>query len=183
VVHAVKTSFQQESPFYLVTCHRAENTEIKENLHNILSFLGKLYEKSNIEIKFILMPKTKTLMEKYGYSFPNGIKPIPPQGFLEFLGMEKEAKLVLTDSGTVVEECAILGTPCITIRESTERIDLIELGVNSLTGMDIEQMIDTAEFTLSHKIEPVTHYGSKIADKICNILIGNSLNFSKSYSR
>lgn len=183
VVHAVKTSFQQESPFYLVTCHRAENTENKENLFRVLTFLGKLYEKSNIEIKFILMPKTKTMMEKYGFNFPDGVNQIPPQGFLEFLGMEKEAKLVLTDSGTVVEECAILGTPCMTIRESTERIDLIELGVNSLTGMDLDQMLDAAEFTLEHNIKPVTHYGKNIADKICNILIGNSLNFSKKYSR
>jgi UDP-N-acetylglucosamine 2-epimerase (non-hydrolysing) len=183
VVHAVKTTFHQDNPFYLVTCHRAENLEIKENLNKILTFLGKLYQKKNIEIKIILMPKTKIMMEKYGFEFSEGIIPIPPQGFLEFLGMEKEAKLVLTDSGTVVEECAILGTPCMTIRESTERIDLIELGVNSLTGMDIEQMLDAAELALSHKIEPVTHYGKNISDKICNILIGNSLNFSKNLER
>jgi len=183
VVHAVQPTFHQENPFYLVTCHRAENLEIKENLNKILAFLGKLYQKKNTEIKFILMPKAKLLMEKYGFEFPEGIIPIPPQGFLEFLGMEKEAELVLTDSGTVVEECAIFGTPCITIRESTERIDLIELGVNSLSGMDVDQMLDAAELALSHKIEPVTHYGKNISDKICNILIGNSLNFSKNSSR
>ena len=129
------------------------------------------------------MPKTKNMMEKYGFSFPEGVNTIPPQGFLEFLGMEKEAKLVLTDSGTVVEECAILGTPCITLRQSTERIDLIELGVNTLTGMDIDQMLNAAEYSLTHQIEPVSHYGKDIADKICNILIGNSLNFSKKFSR
>lgn len=183
VVHAVQTTFHQDNPFYLVTCHRAENLEIKENLHKILIFLGKLYQKKNIEIKFILMPKAKIMMEKYGFEFPEGIIPIPPQGFLEFLGMEKEAELVLTDSGTVVEECAIFGTPCITIRESTERIDLIELGVNSLSGMDVDQMLDATDMALSHKIEPVTHYGKNISDKICNILIGNSLNFSKNSSR
>jgi len=183
VVKAVKTSFKQESPFYLVTCHRAENIEIKENLNKVLTFLGKLQQRKSIEIKFILMPKTKIMMEKYGFKFPEGVKPIPPQGFLEFLGMEKEAKLVLTDSGTVVEECAIFGTPCLTLRESTERIDLIALGVNSLTGMNIEQMLDAAEMALSHKIEPVTHYGKNISDKICNILIGNSLNFNKNSDR
>jgi UDP-N-acetylglucosamine 2-epimerase (non-hydrolysing) len=129
------------------------------------------------------MPKAKIFMEKYGFEFPKGIKPIPPQGFLEFLGMEKEAELVLTDSGTVVEECAIFGTPCITIRESSERIDLIEFGVNSLSGMDVDQMLDATYLILSHKIEPVTHYGKNISDKICNILIGNSLNFSKNSSR
>ncbi|MFX0178896.1 MAG: non-hydrolyzing UDP-N-acetylglucosamine 2-epimerase [Candidatus Hodarchaeota archaeon] len=183
VVNAVETTFKQEKPFYLVTCHRAENTEMKQNLETILKFLGELYERKNIEIKFILMPKTKNMMEKYGLKFPKGINPIPPQGFLEFLGMEKEAQLVLTDSGTVVEECAILGTPCITIRESTERIDLIELGVNVLTGIDHNQMLDSAELALSHKVEPVSHYGKNISDKICNILVGNSLNFYKNYER
>ena len=177
VVQAVKTNFKQNSPFYLVTCHRAENIENEKNLSKIITFLGKLYKNKNIEIKYILMPKTKQMMEKYSLVFPEGINTIPPQGFLEFLGMEKEAELVISDSGTVVEECAILGTPCITIRESTERIDLIEQGINVLTGMDIGQMLSAAELALSRKMEPVTHYGKNIAEKICNILVGNSLNF------
>jgi len=183
VVNAATTEFKQDSPFYLVTCHRAENTENKENLQIILNFLGELYKRKKTEIKFILMPKTKNMMEKYSFEFPDGINPVPPQGFLEFLGMEKEATLVLTDSGTVVEECAIIGTSCMTIRESTERIDLIELGVNVLTGINIEQMLDAAELALSRKVEPVSHYGKNISNKICNILIGNSLAFYKNLDR
>ncbi len=174
---------KQKDPFYLVTCHRAENIENEENLNLILSFLNELYRKNKVEIKFILMPKTKNMMDKYNLKFLEGINPIPPQGFLEFLGMEKEAELVLTDSGTVVEECAIFGTPCLTIRDSTERIDLIELGVNSLTGVDMEQMIDCAVIALNRKIKPVTHYGTNISEKICNILIGNSLAFNKDSDR
>jgi UDP-N-acetylglucosamine 2-epimerase (non-hydrolysing) len=183
VVNAIKPSFKKEADFFLVTCHRAENTENEGNLKTILSFLEQLYARERVEIKFILMPKTKIMMEKYGLTFSKGITPIPPQGFLEFLGMEREASLVLTDSGTVVEECAILGIPCITIRESTERIDLIELGVNTLTGMDVERMLAAAKFALSHEIEPVTHYGSNISEKICNILIGNSYYFNKNSDR
>jgi UDP-N-acetylglucosamine 2-epimerase (non-hydrolysing) len=122
-------------------------------------------------------------MEKFNLSFPEGINTIPPQGFIEFLGMEKEASLVITDSGTVVEECAILGTPCMTIRESTERIDLIEYGVNVLTGMNVDRMLDSAKLAISRNVKPVDHYGKNISEKICNILIGNSLNFSKKYTR
>ncbi|MFX1594098.1 MAG: non-hydrolyzing UDP-N-acetylglucosamine 2-epimerase [Promethearchaeota archaeon] len=183
VVNVVETKFKQDKPFYLVTCHRAENTENKGNLQVILEFLGELYKRKKTEIKFILMPKTKIMMEKYNFNFPDGINPIPPQGYLEFLGMEKEATLVLTDSGTVVEECAILGTSCMTIRESTERIDLIELGVNILTGMNVDQMLDAVELALTRKVEPVSHYGKNISNKICNILIGNSLNFYKNFDR
>jgi len=183
VVKAAKPDFKQEEPFYLVTCHRAENTENKKNLEIIIKFLGNLYQKKKIEIKFILMPKTKNMMNKFDLSFPEGINPIPPQGFLEFLGMEKAASLVLTDSGTVVEECAIFGTPCLTIRESTERIDLIELGVNCLTGIDIDKMMLASEFILSQEIKPVKHYGENISNKICNILLGNSLEFNKNADR
>lgn len=183
VIYAIEPKFQRENPFYLVTCHRAENTENEDNLRIIITFLDKLYKKENVEIIFILMPKTKNMMEKYNLEFPNGINPIPPQGFLEFLGMENEAELVLTDSGTVVEECAILGTPCLTIRESTERIDLIELGINVLTGINVDQMLDAVKLALNRKIKPVTHYGDNISDKICNILIGNSLNFHKKSDR
>ncbi|MEE9379288.1 MAG: UDP-N-acetylglucosamine 2-epimerase (non-hydrolyzing) [Candidatus Lokiarchaeia archaeon] len=183
VVKAVEPKFRKEGPFYLVTCHRAENVENPEHLEIILKFLEELYKKKKIEIKFIVMPKTKNMMEKYNLDFQEGIKPIEPLGFPEFLGMEKEAELVITDSGTVVEECAILGTPCLTIRESTERIDLIELGVNTLTGMDLDQMLNSAELALKREVKPVTHYGENIANKICNILIGNSLNFNKNRDR
>ncbi|MHA2181907.1 MAG: UDP-N-acetyl glucosamine 2-epimerase, partial [Promethearchaeota archaeon] len=183
VVNAVTTNFKQESPYYLVTCHRAENIEDERNLKIILTFLGRLYHNKKVEIKFILMPKTNQMMDKYGLKFPEGINAIPPQGFLEFLGMEKKAELVISDSGTVVEECAILGVPCLTIRESTERIDLIELGINVLTGIDTDQMLSGAELALSREIEPVAHYGKNIAEKICNILIGNSLTFYRQKER
>ena len=146
VVNAVQPNCPFTTPFYLVTCHRVENVEKQDNLSTILEFLGKLYGRYQVPIKFILMPKTSQKMEVYDITFPDGIEAIPPQGYLEFLGMEKNADLVITDSGTVVEECAIFGTPCLTIRESTERIDLIELGVNTLTGLDINQMLDAAVF-------------------------------------
>ena len=183
VVNAVQLSSHFNSPYYVVTCHRAENVEKKENLVIILDFLRKLYEKYQIPIKFIMMPKTKQKMEQFHLTLPDGIESVPPQGFLEFLSMEKSADLVITDSGTVVEECAIFGTRCLTIRESTERVDLIELGINTLTGMDLNQMLSAAEFALSHPISPATHYGSNISEKICNILLGNSLTFLQGYDR
>ncbi len=183
VVKLAKPNFKKKGPFYLVTCHRAENIENAHNLKVILTFLNELYKKNKVEIIFILMPKTKAMMEKFSLSFQEGIKKVEPLGFLEFLGMEKEADLVLTDSGTVVEECAILGTPCLTIRESTERVDLIELGVNVLTGIDVDQMLDAAKLALEQKITPVLHYGENVSNKICNILIGNSLSFHKKKER
>lgn len=183
VVHSIDFKPTYNNPFFLVTCHRAENTENLRNLQIILKFLGELFKYKNIEIKFILMPKTKQMMENNNLVFPKGINPLPPQGFQEFISMENEAELVMTDSGTVVEECAILGTPCLTIRESTERIDLVELGVNVLTGIDIEHMLSAVDLSLNRQIKPVTHYGKNVSDKICNILIGNSLNFHKESDR
>lgn len=178
-----RARYHSDEPFYLVTCHRAENVERERNLATILEFLGKLHERRGVEVKFVLMPKTKQKMAQFGLAFPDGVSPVPPQGFLEFLGMEKEAQLVITDSGTVVEECAILGKPCLTIRESTERVDLIRLGINTLTGMDLERMMAAADLALSREHAPVTHYGERVAEKICNILLGNSLDFNQPADR
>jgi len=183
VVNAIECKTVESEPFFLVTCHRAENVENKENLSNIIEALGKIYQKYQIRIRFILMPKTDQKMKAFGLDFPEGIDSVPPQGFIEFMSMEKAAKLVLTDSGTVVEECAILGTPCITIRESTERVDLIEHGVNVLTGVTVARIIDGANIALNRPTVPVTHYGECVADKICNILVGNSLEFHKALLR
>ncbi len=91
--------------------------------------------------------------------------------------IEKEIKLVITDSGTVVEKCTIVGTHFLSNRDSTERADLIELEVNTIRGIGVEQVLDATELCVSKQVLPVTHYRNNISEKICNILIRNSLTF------
>ena len=75
------------------------------------------------------------------------IKMIPPQGFLEFLQSEANARLILTDTGGVQEESCILGVPCVTIRESTERPETVDAGTHRIAGVNPENIVTT---TLRH---------------------------------
>ena len=74
----------------------------------------------------------------------------PTQGFLEFLGLETQAAMKISDSGIVIGECAILGTPCLKSRQNIERIDLIELGIKDLSEIDINQVFSTVNKIILH---------------------------------
>ncbi len=77
-------------------------------------------------------PRTRKMLAEFDIEVPAGIKVIEPLGFMDFLKAESNARLVLTDSGGVQEECCILGVPCVTIRENTERPETVDVGANIL---------------------------------------------------
>jgi UDP-N-acetylglucosamine 2-epimerase (non-hydrolysing) len=129
--------------YILVTFHRAENVDIKERLEGIIKGLKLIKDYFSLPIIFPIHPRTEKMIEKFGLSL-KGIDVIPPQGFLEFLQLEANAKFVLTDSGGVQEETCILGVPCITLRNNTERPETLEIGSNVLSGADPFVMLSCA---------------------------------------
>ena len=82
-------------------------------------------------------------MQEFGFEL-DGIKAIEPLGFLEFLQLEANARLALTDSGGVQEETCILGVPCVTLRENTERPETVDVGANMLAGTGSQRIMDCA---------------------------------------
>jgi len=142
----------KEKNYLLVTCHRAENVEKKEKLDNILKGIGLVFYKFNIPIIFPIHPRTKNKITKFNLSFPKGVFPIEPVGFLEFLQLEKNAKIILTDSGGVQEEALILGIPCVTLRENTERPETVECGMNIVAGTDPDKILKSTEKMINKKI-------------------------------
>jgi UDP-N-acetylglucosamine 2-epimerase (non-hydrolysing) len=129
--------------YILVTFHRAENVDVKTRLEGIITGLNLIKDYFSLPIIFPIHPRTEKMIEKYGLSL-KGIDVIPPQGFLEFLQLEANAKFVLTDSGGVQEETCILGVPCITLRNNTERPETLEVGSNVLAGVDPFLMLSCA---------------------------------------
>lgn len=129
----------KEKNFILVTLHREENTNNREILKNKLIDLLNFAKKYRLSIVFPLMPRTKEAIRKFNLisilNNPIFIK-TQPLGFLDFLKLEKTAKLVVTDSGTVQEETLILGTPCVVARRSTERPETIWAGATILEGFE-----------------------------------------------
>lgn len=124
--------------YYLVTLHRAENTDNKENLQNIVNALIKLDN-----VIFPSHPRTEKMLRQFGLwdRLTEKIQIIKPVGYLDMLMLESNAKKILTDSGGVQKEAYILKVPCITIRTTTEWIETVQDGWNILTGSDTEEII------------------------------------------
>ncbi len=158
--------------YFLITAHRAENVDVKENLINILNSFELLYNKFKIPLVYPIHPRTKKMLENFNLKIPCGIKLIEPLGFMDFLQLEANAKLILTDSGGVQEESCILKIPCVTLRESTERPETINVGANLLAGTDPKKIINCVELMLAKKRDWSNPFGDgKTSNKIIEIIL------------
>jgi UDP-N-acetylglucosamine 2-epimerase (non-hydrolysing) len=97
-------------------------------------------------------PRSKKMIENFGLKIPKKVKTIEPIGYFEFLKYMKHSKMILTDSGGVVEEACTLKVPCITIRTETERPESVEVGANVVTGVnDPKKILQCAEIMINKK--------------------------------
>jgi len=120
--------------YVLATAHRAENVDVMERLRGILDSLELIYREFGLPIIYPVHPRTTKRMQELGLNVPDGTRLIEPLGYLQFLQLERNAKIVMTDSGGVQEETCVLGVPCVTMRENTERPETLEVGSNILVG-------------------------------------------------
>jgi UDP-N-acetylglucosamine 2-epimerase (non-hydrolysing) len=134
----------KKNQYILVTAHRQENVDSKEKLENILKGLQLVYKTFNIKVIYPMHPRTKKKIEKFKLKVTKGVELLEPVGFLEFLQLEKNAKLILTDSGGIQEESCILKVPCVTLRQNTERPETLEVGSNILAGTNPEKILACA---------------------------------------
>jgi len=126
--------------YFLVTSHRQGNVDNKERLGEIIQGLKLITKTFGMPVVFPIHPRTQKMVDSFGFEI-NGIKAIEPQGFLKFLQLEANARLVLTDSGGVQEESCILGVPCVTLRDNTERPETLFVGANMLTEAKSEKIM------------------------------------------
>ena len=163
----------KKNDYFLVTAHRSENVDNQKSLKNIFSGLEQIYKKFGKKIIYPIHPRTTSKMKNI--KIPNGIELINPLGFFDFTYLEKNAFCLLTDSGTVPEEALYFKKPCVTIRESTERPEIIEAGSNILSGLTPETMLRATESITSDK--PNWKWNEALGDgktarKVINILHG-----------
>ncbi len=137
--------------YFLLTLHRPANVDRKPVLQEILRGLGRLFATYHLPIIFPIHPRTKKHLEKFRLQIPEGLVLIEPVGYLDFLLLEEHARLILTDSGGIQEEACILGIPCVTIRENTERPETVEVGANILAGMKSEAIVRVAKRIFKRK--------------------------------
>lgn len=144
--------------FFLVTAHRAENVDDKARLSGILAGLSAVGREHGKEVLFPMHPRTRERMKMFGLA-ADWVRIIEPLGFLEFLQLEANAALVLTDSGGVQEETCILGVPCVTLRENTERPETIDVGSNILAGTDPSRIAMAVREQLSRRRSWTSPFG------------------------
>ena len=131
--------------YILVTLHRQENVDYPQRLQDILNALQDTAEVLKKDIVFPIHPRTKNNIEKFGITMPSNIRVVEPIGFLDFLKLQFDASLIMTDSGGVQEESCILQIPCVTIRTTTERPETVDVGANKLAGIDKISIVESAK--------------------------------------
>lgn len=128
--------------YAVLTLHRPANVDDRDTFSLLLETVGRIA--ARLPVIFPIHPRTRAAAERFGLAArleQPGIRLLPPLGYLEMLGLVREATLVLTDSGGLQEETTALGVPCITLRENTERPITLSEGTNTLTGPDPEKIL------------------------------------------
>jgi UDP-N-acetylglucosamine 2-epimerase (non-hydrolysing) len=134
--------------YFLATAHRQENVDSKLRLQGILNGLKRLHDEYDAPIIFPMHPRTKRRVAEFNLAL-DGIASTSPMGFLEFLVLEANADLIITDSGGVQEEACILKVPCITVRDNTERPETLAVHSNVVVGTAPDRIVDGARTMLS----------------------------------
>jgi len=157
----------QKRDFYLITIHRAENTDLRKNLKKITQILKNLDKK----VVFPIHPRTRKRLSEFKLLdrllSKHDLLLIDPVSYLDMLILEKNARYILTDSGGVQKEAFFLKTPCLTLREETEWVETLKGGCNQLVGLEVDRVAEKIR-TKSHlpgKVEEKTALTSKGASK------------------
>jgi UDP-N-acetylglucosamine 2-epimerase (non-hydrolysing) len=128
--------------YAILTAHRPSNVDDPDTLRSLLETILKI--SARLPIIFPMHPRTRDMIQKFGLdkilNVPTVLQ-LPPMGYLEMLGLMKDARVVLTDSGGIQEETTALGVPCITLRNNTERPITVDEGTNTIAGLDSAKII------------------------------------------
>ncbi len=174
--HALTNLKLQPQQYFLVTAHRAETVDDKDRLNKLLIALDKVNKKYSLPVICSLHPRTKNKISQFGLKISNkNIHMLEPFGFFDFVSLEKQARCIITDSGTVQEEACILKVPNITIRDVTERPETLECGSNILTGVSPEVIMKTLEKVLKKKptwTPPAEYLVKNVSSRVVKIVLG-----------
>lgn len=137
--------------YFVLTLHRPENVDSKSNISNIFLGLSLVHGWFGKPIIFSAHPRAEKNLDTFNIPMPSGLKIIKPLGYMDFLKLQSESALVLTDSGGIQEEACILKVPCVTLRENTERPETINAGANVLAGTDPEKIFSSAKKMINRR--------------------------------
>jgi UDP-N-acetylglucosamine 2-epimerase (non-hydrolysing) len=171
--------------YFLVTLHRAENVDLPDRLQQIFDGFAAVSEKFGKEMLVSVHPRTAEKIKEFGITTArSNIKLLEPLGFFDFIKLEKNALAVLTDSGTVQEECAIFGVPNVTVRDVTERPETLECGSNIMSGAEPDSIVRSVELAIAQPSNwtPPREYLTTNASQVVSKIILGTTNLKKHHS-
>jgi UDP-N-acetylglucosamine 2-epimerase (non-hydrolysing) len=162
--------------YFLATMHRAENVDIETRLRHLTITFNRLYKDYGLPVIVSTHPRTQARMQDFGIvANSQNVRFLPPFGFFDFIALEQNAFCVLSDSGTVQEECAIFGVANVTLRDVTERPETLECGSNILSGAEPATVLQCVKVVLGLKGQwqvPREYMISNVSDTVTRIISG-----------
>ena len=172
----LKQAVAKPFEYFLVTLHRAENVDIPERLAMIFDGFSQIADKFEKQVLVSVHPRTREKISEFGIAPASKlVRLLEPLGFFDFIHLEKKSLAVLTDSGTVQEECSIFGIPNITLRDVTERPETLECGSNILSGADPDNVVRAVELAISQPASwtpPREYLAQNVAQTVSKIILG-----------
>ncbi|MGH9200712.1 MAG: non-hydrolyzing UDP-N-acetylglucosamine 2-epimerase [Vicinamibacterales bacterium] len=163
-----------EGQYFLATLHRAENVDAPARLRGLIAGLESVASRHGLPVVVSVHPRTADRLRQEGLK-PTGLTLLAPLGFFEFVKLERGARVVLSDSGTVQEECAIFRVPNVTLRDVTERPETIECGSNILSGGDpddILRAVTVAQALEARWVPPAEYTVTDVSAAVTKIVLG-----------
>ena len=165
--------------YFLVSSHREENVSNPVELQKLVATLNVLAKDYKLPVIVSTHPRTKKELEKLNLKLDSNVQLIKPFGYSDYLRLQQDAKCVLSDSGTISEESAILGIPAVNIRYSQERPEAFEKGVLPLVGLDYELVKLGIDWVLSRTVKPEIpedYKSTDFSDRVINTLLSHIQN-------
>jgi UDP-N-acetylglucosamine 2-epimerase (non-hydrolysing) len=171
-----KVGLRSGDQYALVTLHRPANVDSASLLEETMAVLATIADR--IPVVFPMHPRTRSRLPATLSEVP-GLHLIDPVGYLEFVGLEARARMVITDSGGVQEETTYLGVPCLTVRDNTERPVTITGGTNRLVGTNPKKLLEAAVEELSRprgRSAIPELWDGRAAERIADVFTDNTKN-------
>jgi len=137
--------------YILASIHREENVDNKKNLESIFNSIVKLRKKLKLNVIFSSHPRIQKKIKKFNLKLDKHIFFYKPFSFFDYVKLMKNAKIILSDSGSITEETSILSVPSVNLRSSNERQEGMERGLAIMSGLNLRDVLNAAEITMSNK--------------------------------
>lgn len=166
-----------EKQYFVVSAHREENIDLENNFRALVSVINGVALAYELPIIISVHPRTRKRIEASGVSFEKNVSLHKPLGFLDYIALQKSAKVVLSDSGTISEESSILNFDAINIREAHERPEAMEEGAVIMAGLRLETILDAINFLQGNDVRrhdvrtPVDYDVDFVSDKVVKIIL------------